>query len=228
MTPFSWPPHHPVQRLGCRLAENHGAARGGPVCAQRQQDLHQARQEGKGTLPCLPGQQRLRARPARSGAAAGGAALGSIRCWLQQCADAAPPAPRLPDAASHCCGAQWRRFEPPVLSYGTHRRPWTQGHLCFPRRKGARPQLAGEQYAVRPPGLCGAWTGRERVLGVLVPSRCGCPCAPRCCAATCRNPCTPPCPAAPQDTPGLSFGKPERKMGWNAQPTTTVASGSVV
>ena len=32
---------------------------------------------------------------------------------------------------------------------------------------------------------------------------------------------------ARQDTEGLSFGKPERKMGWNAQPTTTVMMDNV-
>src|SRR3546814_13744419 len=26
----------------------------------------------------------------------------------------------------------------------------------------------------------------------------------------------------PRDTPGLSFGKKERKLGWNSQPTTAV------
>jgi alkylation response protein AidB-like acyl-CoA dehydrogenase len=30
------------------------------------------------------------------------------------------------------------------------------------------------------------------------------------------------CIVVEKDTPGLSFGKPERKMGWGAQPTTTV------
>lgn len=30
-----------------------------------------------------------------------------------------------------------------------------------------------------------------------------------------------------QDTQGLSFGKPERKLGWNAQPTTTVTFDDV-
>ncbi len=30
------------------------------------------------------------------------------------------------------------------------------------------------------------------------------------------------CLVVEKDTPGLSFGKPERKLGWNSQPTTTV------
>lgn len=31
------------------------------------------------------------------------------------------------------------------------------------------------------------------------------------------------CVVVKRDTPGLSFGKPERKMGWNSQPTTSVS-----
>ena len=31
-----------------------------------------------------------------------------------------------------------------------------------------------------------------------------------------------------QDTPGLEIGKPERKMGWNAQPTCAVSLDNVV
>ncbi len=31
------------------------------------------------------------------------------------------------------------------------------------------------------------------------------------------------CVVIERDTPGISFGKPERKMGWNSQPTTTVS-----
>jgi alkylation response protein AidB-like acyl-CoA dehydrogenase len=31
------------------------------------------------------------------------------------------------------------------------------------------------------------------------------------------------CVVVEKDTPGLSFGKPERKMGWNSQPTATVS-----
>lgn len=31
-----------------------------------------------------------------------------------------------------------------------------------------------------------------------------------------------------QDTPGLEIGKPERKMGWNAQPTCAVSLDGVV
>ncbi len=48
------------------------------------------------------------------------------------------------------------------------------------------------------------------------------------------SPCLTCCPSSlcgvfvKQDTEGLSFGKPERKLGWNAQPTTTVVSEHTV
>ncbi len=36
------------------------------------------------------------------------------------------------------------------------------------------------------------------------------------------------CIAVPRDAPGLSFGKPERKLGWNSQPTAIVSFDGVV